>query len=75
MCGGPALSLFQSGDELELLITGLPTLDFTDLQTVARYEGDYNQEHPTIKALWSTLHAFSLEEKKQFLKFATGCER
>jgi len=45
------------------------------LDNMTRYEGDYNQEHPTVKDLWATLHAFSLEEKKQFLKFTTGCDR
>jgi ubiquitin-protein ligase E3 A len=75
VCGGPALSLFRTGEELELLISGVPQLDFEDLQTVASYQGDYNQEHATVKALWFTLHAFSLDEKKQFLKFTTGCDR
>ncbi len=43
VCGGPALSLFRTGYELELLIAGVPQLDFDDLEAVARYEGDYNQ--------------------------------
>lgn len=38
VCGGPALSLFWTGFELELLIAGVPQLDFDDLQTVARYK-------------------------------------
>ena len=74
VCAGPALKMFRS-DELELLICGLPDLNFEDLQAVARYEGGYNQEHPTIKCLWQCLHTFSLEQKKLFLKFTTGCDR
>ena len=74
MCGGPALTLFRS-EELELLVCGLPHLDFEDLQAVARYDGGYNQQHPTIRAFWATLHAFSLPEKKLFLKFTTGSDR
>ena len=74
VCGGPAISLFTS-DELELVICGVPQLNFEDLESVARYLADFHPEHPTIKALWRTLHGFSLEEKKAFLKFATGCDR
>lgn len=57
------------------MICGIPQLNFEDLESVARYEGDYNQQHPTVLALWSTLHAFSLDEKKAFLKFTTGLDR
>lgn len=74
VCGGPALSLFRS-EELELVICGTPQLNFEDLESVARYEGSYNQEHPTVKALWQVLHSFSFEEKQAFLKFSTGCNR
>ena len=74
VCGGPALRLFRS-DELELLICGLPELNFEDLQSVARYDGGYNQEHPTIKAFWECLVNFTLDQKKLFLKFTTGCDR
>lgn len=54
---------------------GLPHLDFEDLQAVARYDGGYNQEHPTIKSFWAALQSFNLQEKKLFLKFTTGCDR
>lgn len=39
-------------DELELLVRGLPHLDFTALQGAAKYEGGYSPNHPTIKAFW-----------------------
>ena len=74
-CGGPALTLFRS-EELELLICGLPHLDFFSLESAGtRYDGGYYAEHPTIKAFWSTLHTFTLEQKKKFLFFCTGCDR
>lgn len=39
-CGGPALSLFaHNPPELELLVCGLPHLDFGALERAARYEG------------------------------------
>eukprot|EP00959_Pyramimonas_sp_CCMP1952_P045660 953890-Pyramimonas_sp.AAC.1 len=46
VCGGPALSLFRY-EELELLVCGLPHLDFAALQQVTRYEGGYSPTHPT----------------------------
>jgi hypothetical protein len=42
VCGGPALTLF-SPPELELLICGLPHLDFEALEGVSRYEGGYSR--------------------------------
>lgn len=74
VCDGPALQMFRS-DELELLICGLPELNFEHLESVARYDGGYNQEHPSIKALWHCLHSLSFDQKKLFLKFTTGCDR
>lgn len=42
VCGGLALSLLRH-EELELLICGLPHLDFYELESNARYEGGYTQ--------------------------------
>ncbi len=42
VCGGPALSLFR-GEELELLVCGLPHLDFEQLERGAVYEGGYSR--------------------------------
>lgn len=74
VCSGHTLKLFTN-DELELAICGTPQLNFEDLESVARYEGGYNQQHQTVKNLWTVLHAFSQEEKQMFLKFTTGCHR
>lgn len=74
VCSGPALELL-SGDELELAMCGTTQLNFEDLESVARYEGGYNQQSPTIKNLWAVLHRFSLEEKQMFLKYTTGSHR
>lgn len=51
VCSGPALGLFTP-PELELLVCGLPHLDFAALQAVARYEGGYSPDHPTVQAFW-----------------------
>jgi hypothetical protein len=39
-------------EEVELLVEGLPHLDFKQLQAGARYEAGYSAGHPTITALW-----------------------
>lgn len=44
LCGGPAMHLF-SATELERLVCGNPILDFSALQSNARYEGGYSAEH------------------------------
>ncbi len=74
VCGGPALTLF-SFLELELLVCGLPHLDFKALERSARYEGGFSAEHPTIRQFWEVLHSLPLDAKKRFLAFTTGSDR
>ena len=61
--------------ELELLICGLPHLDFDALQRAARYEGGFGPDHPYIIGFWALVKALPLQQKKQFLAFATGSDR
>eukprot|EP00198_Chlamydomonas_reinhardtii_P006699 XP_001696035.1 predicted protein [Chlamydomonas reinhardtii] len=74
VCGGPALSLFRH-EELELLICGLPHLDFGALEANARYEGGYGADHPTVRMFWQVLSGLDLDQKRRFLAFTTGCDR
>ncbi|KAI3438759.1 hypothetical protein D9Q98_001177 [Chlorella vulgaris] len=74
VCGGPALTLF-SPPELELLICGLPHLDFEALEGVSRYEGGYSRDHQEVRWFWEVLHGLSLEQKRAFLQFTTGSDR
>lgn len=74
VCGGPALTLFRH-EELELLVCGLPHLDFKELEKQARYDGGYHAGHPSIRQFWSVVHSFTLEQKKKFLFFTSGCDR
>lgn len=73
VASGSSLVLFNA-HELELLVCGLPHLDFAELERAAAYEG-YSAQHTTIQSFWRTVHSFSLEEKKRFLSFVTGCNR
>ena len=74
VCGGPALALFR-WEELEMLICGVPDLDFHALRQVAQYDGGYSAEHRVIEWFWTALLDFDHEAKKRFLFFVTGCGR
>ncbi|GMH43518.1 hypothetical protein BSKO_11440 [Bryopsis sp. KO-2023] len=74
MCDGPALKLFRY-EELELLVCGLPHLDFSKLKSGAKYEGGYHADHKVIQWFWDVLAQMPLEKKKRFLAFTTGCDR
>ncbi|XP_078443992.1 ubiquitin protein ligase 6 isoform X2 [Wolffia australiana] len=65
-----------SEDEIQLLISGsLEVLDVDDLRANTQYAGGYHPDHECILAFWEVLKSFSLEHKKKFLKFVTGCSR
>lgn len=75
VAGGPALSLFTPA-ELELLVCGLPHLDFEGLQNAAKYEGGYSADSTAVKWFWEVVRGtFTLEQKRQFLMFTTGSDR
>ncbi|RHY27299.1 hypothetical protein DYB32_006876 [Aphanomyces invadans] len=74
VCGGSALALFRY-EELELLVCGSPDLDFDALEAVTHYDDGYTEQSDVIKYFWTVVHGFSVEEKKQLLKFCTGSDR
>jgi len=74
VCTGDALKLYRY-EELDVLVCGLPHLDFQGLEKVARYDGGYTSDHPTVRHLWSVIHELPLADKKKFLSFVTGCDR
>jgi hypothetical protein len=59
VCGGPALRLFRH-EELELLVCGLPHLDFSALESVTRYDGGYTKKSPAILMFWKVRMHFNL---------------
>jgi len=62
-------------EELELIICGTQELDFYELEKSSQNQDGFDKESPTIKNLWEIIHFLSLEEKKKFLFFVTGCDR
>lgn len=57
------------------MICGNPELDFKALEKVTKYEDGYTAESRVIKWFWKVVHEFTLEEKKKFLFFCTGCDK
>jgi hypothetical protein len=70
------LSLLQIYDagELELLISGLPTIDIDELKNSVQYHGWRNSD-PEITWLWRALRSFSQAERAAFMQFVTSSAR
>ncbi|RYY35756.1 hypothetical protein EON62_02260 [archaeon] len=72
---GPSLSLFRP-EELQLLVSGSPVLDFKELQRVTRYEGGgWNADHPYVRMFWRVVHSLTPQQQRDLLVFVTGCPR
>lgn len=67
------ISIFDHG-EIELLISGLPTIDIDDMKANTDYT-NYNENSMVIKWFWEVLNEFSTQEKAEFLQFVTGSSK
>ena len=71
---GDAMSLF-SPPELELMIVGVPDLDFDSLEKVSKYEG-YEQNSSVVKWFWDICkHDLDADQRRMLLTFITGSGR
>ncbi|XP_014677310.1 PREDICTED: probable E3 ubiquitin-protein ligase HERC4 [Priapulus caudatus] len=68
------LKLFQP-EELMAMMVGNENYDWEELEKGASYKDEYSSSHPTIKMFWEVFHELTVEEKKKFLLFLTGCDR
>lgn len=68
------LSIFNE-DELELLISGMPTIDVVDLRANTMYYGGYHATDQNIAWFWDALKSLSEEDKAKFLQFVTGTSK
>ncbi|XP_044727132.1 probable E3 ubiquitin-protein ligase HERC4 isoform X2 [Chrysoperla carnea] len=74
VCGGRVLQLFHS-HELMSVVVGNEDYDWDALEENAQYKDGYTASDQPIKWFWEVLRELSLEEKKKFLLFLTGCDR
>ena len=60
--------------ELGLLISGEGgKINVNDLANSTMYSGGYDDQHESIKLLWSVLAEFEESDQRAFLKFVTAC--
>ena len=74
VCGGQILQLFRPMELMEMVV-GNQNYNWEEFEKQASYKGEYYRNHPTIALFWEVFHAFSLEEKKNFLLFLTGSNK
>jgi hypothetical protein len=67
------ISIFDHG-ELELLISGLPTIDIDDMKAHSDYSG-YTESSHAIQWFWEVMNELSNPEKAEFLQFVTGSSK
>uniref|UniRef100_A0A5K3F3P8 HECT-type E3 ubiquitin transferase n=1 Tax=Mesocestoides corti TaxID=53468 RepID=A0A5K3F3P8_MESCO len=60
--------------ELELLISGLPSIDIDDLRANTTYS-KYQPTSPQVEWFWQALESFDQEDRARFLQFLTGTSR
>ncbi|CDW84627.1 ubiquitin hect domain family protein [Stylonychia lemnae] len=60
--------------ELELLISGLPSIDITDLRENTIYQ-NYSAESQVVKWLFEVLEEFDNSERAEFIQFVTGSSK
>ncbi|VDP79256.1 unnamed protein product [Echinostoma caproni] len=75
VCAGYVLHFFRPM-ELQSLVVGLEVINWNELRENTSYQGVYWDHHPVIEWFWDVLLIeFSVEDKKKFLRFLTGCDR
>nr|XP_039271692.1 E3 ubiquitin-protein ligase HUWE1-like isoform X2 [Styela clava] len=67
------ISIFDE-QELELLISGLPTVDIEDLRNNTEYH-KYETSSLQIQWFWRALRSFDQAERAKFLQFVTGTSK
>ncbi|XP_027135920.1 probable E3 ubiquitin-protein ligase HERC6 isoform X1 [Larimichthys crocea] len=74
VCEMDVVDFFQP-EELQAVMVGQENYDWEIFKKNTVYEGEYHAEHPNIVTFWEVFDKMTVEEKKKFLVFLTGCER
>lgn len=62
-------------DELDLIVSGLPTRDWNIFKKGARYDNGYTQTSEQIVWFWKIFDSLSEEDKAALMQFITGTDR
>ncbi|XP_065170109.1 ubiquitin-protein ligase E3A isoform X2 [Atheta coriaria] len=73
--GESPLEQFFRPEEVELLICGSKNFNFDELEDATEYDGGYTRFTMIVRNFWQIVHAFSNEDKRKLLQFATGSDR
>ena len=71
---GKLMELFRP-EELELLLVGMPELDFKALESSMEYDGGFTAESPSVQHFWAVVRELSNDERRLLLKFWSGSAR
>jgi len=66
-----SLDLF-SPEELELLVVGIPELDFDALEKNTKYEGGYDESTHVVRNFWKFVKEANPEDQSKLLMFVTS---
>lgn len=69
-----ALSIF-SPEALKTVVEGIQSIDVTELENYARYEGGFGPGHRVIRDFWSIVQQYPNEKRAQLLEFVTASDR
>lgn len=72
--GGGRIGCLRA-EELDVLVTGTPELDFDQLAKATDYDGGYERNHPTVLAFWAAVGDMPPEEQRRLLMFVTGSKK
>ena len=65
----------QPPEELELLVVGIPDLDFDALEKNTKYEGGYDESTEVVKNFWKFVKESNSDDRGKLLKFATASSK
>jgi hypothetical protein len=67
----PASTIFQY-DELDILVSGMPEIDWDSLREGARYTNGYTRDTPVVQWLWEALAASNLRRGASAFPFPSA---
>ncbi|XP_076788262.1 putative E3 ubiquitin-protein ligase HERC6 isoform X2 [Arvicanthis niloticus] len=74
VCNWDIIRHFQP-EELMSAIIGNANCDWKQFENNSKYQNGYDKSHRTILLFWKAFHELTLDEKRKFLLFLTGCDK
>ncbi|KAK2149458.1 hypothetical protein LSH36_451g01060 [Paralvinella palmiformis] len=66
--------LKTNGDRIPVTNDNRQNFDFHALEEATEYDGGFTAASPVIRYFWEVVHAFSEEQQRKLLQFATGSD-